>query len=177
MTYLRPALLALFMLLGTLATISHATDLQHAKMTMDRYLAAQTRWQNNLAALLIKDKPEFTEIANAQRDHQSALIALKRARFNYLTNVEPQRLATGELGRFTNFTWSKADTAAAKASAPGYSALEEEVARTRNFNDQQPDWEVFRNYFQTEFSRSEAFTEELARFQDELKMIKQEGEL
>ncbi len=46
MTYLRPALLALFMLLGTLATISHATDLQHAKMTMDRYLAAQTRWQN-----------------------------------------------------------------------------------------------------------------------------------
>ena len=174
--FARRCLLVLFMLLCTLATLSHATDLQRARMTMDRYLAAQTSWQDNLAALLIKDKPEFTEIANAQRDHQHALISLKNARFNYLTNVDPQRLDTGELGRFTNFTWSETDTAAAKARTPGYSAHEEEVARTRSLNDRQPNWESFRNYFQTEFSRSEAFTEELARFQDELEMIKQERE-
>jgi len=177
MTYVRPALLALLILVGTLATISQATDLQHAKITMNRYLAAQTRWQDNLAALLIKDKPEYTQIANAQRDHQHALIALKRTRFYYLTTFAPQRLNTAEMGRFTNFTWNKADTAAAIASYPGYSAREEEVARTRAFNDQQPDWEAFRNYFQTSFSRSGAFKEELARFQAELEEIKQEGKM
>ena len=104
MTYVRPALLALLILVGTLATISQATDLQHAKITMNRYLAAQTRWQDNLAALLIKDKPEYTQIANAQRDHQHALIALKRTRFYYLTTFAPQRLNTAKMGRFTNFT-------------------------------------------------------------------------
>lgn len=177
MTYISPALLALLIFVGTLATTSQATDLQHAKATMDRYLAAQARWQDNLAALLIKDKPEHTQIANAQRDHQHALIALKRARFNYLTTFAPQRLDTAELGRFTNFTWNKADTAAAKAIDPAYSAREEEVARTRAFNDQQPDWEAFRNYFQTGFSRSEAFKAELERFQSELEAIKQEGKM
>ena len=154
-----------------------ATDLQRAQAIMDRYMAAQTRWQDNLAALLIAYKPEFKQIAEAQRDHQHALIALKRARFNYLFKHHPQRLDTGELGRYTNFTWSEADTAAAAAADPGYSELEQELSRTRAIEDQQPQREAFRQYFQAEFAQSEDFQQELKRFQDELEEIKREGSI
>jgi hypothetical protein len=142
---------------------------------MDRYLAAQTRWQDNLAALLIVDKPEFKELAIAQRDHQHALIALKRARFIYLVNHDPQRLDIGELGRFTNFTWSEADTAAAGQADSGYRHLEQEVSRTRAIEDRQPQREAFRHYFQAEFAQSENFQQELKRFQEELVEIKRAG--
>lgn len=152
-----------------------AADLQRAQATMDRYLAAQTRWQDNLAAILIADKPEFKELAIAQRDHQHALIALKRARFNYLVKHHPQRLDTGELGRFTNFTWSAADTAAAAQADPNYRDLEQEVSRTRAIEEQQPQREAFRHYFQAEFAHSEDFQQELKRFQEQLAEIKREA--
>lgn len=154
-----------------------AADLQRAQATMDRYLAAQTRWQDNLAALLIADKPEFKELAIAQRKHQHALIALKRARFNYLVKHHPKRLDTGELGRFTNFTWSAADTAAATSTDPGYSVLEQEVSRTRAIEEQQPQREAFRHYFQAEFAQSEDFQQELKRFQAQLEEIKRDGSM
>lgn len=175
MRNLRPALLALFIIICTLVSVGHATDLQRAKTTMDRYLAAQSRWQDNLAALLIKNNPQFTATATAQRDHQHALIALKRARFNYLINHHPERLDRSELGRFSNFTWSEADTAAAEASDANYKALEERVAQSRAVNDGQADWDAFREHFRSEIVPSEAFKQELSRFQAELEQIKQEG--
>jgi hypothetical protein len=173
----RPTLISLLMTLCALVGIVQAADLQQAQATMDRYLTAQSQWQDNLAALLIKDRPKFTATANAQRDHQHAMIALKRARFNYLIVHHPGRLDTGELGRFTNFTWTEADTAAAKASDTSYTALEEQVTRTRAINDAQPDWDAFRYYFQTEISQSEEFKVELSRFQAELEKIKRDGEM
>ena len=142
---------------------------------MDRYLAAQTRWQDNLAAMMIKNKPEFTAIATAQRDHQHALIALKRARFNYLVSQHPERLDHGELGRFTNFTWSEADTAAARENDASYKALEDQVTLTRAVNDGQADWDAFRDFFRTEIAPSEAFKQELSRFQAELEEIKRDA--
>lgn len=172
---LRPALLALFLVICALVSAGHATDLQRARTTMDRYLAAQTRWQDNLAALLIENKPEFTATANAQRNHQHALIALKRARFNYLITHHPERLDRSELGRFTNFTWSEADTAAAEAIDAHYKALEEQVAQSRAVNDGQADWDAFRDHFRSEIAPSEAFKQELSRFQAELEQIKQDG--
>ena len=158
----------------SLTSSALATDLQRAQATMDRYLAAQTRWQDNLAALLITEKPEFDQIAEAQRDHQHALIALKRARFNYLVKHHPKRLDTGELGRFTNFTWSAADTAAAAQADPGYHSLEQAVSRTRAIYDQQPQKDAFRHYFLAEFTHSEDFQQELKRFQAQLEEIKRE---
>ena len=173
----RPTLSCLLMVLCILVGIGQATDLQQAQATMDRYLIAQSQWQERLAALLIKNKPEYAVTANAQRDHQHALIALKRARFNYLIVHHPERLDTGELGRFTNFTWSDADTNTARASDTGYNALEEQVTRTRAINDGQPNWNAFRHYFRTEISQSEEFKLELARFQTVLEEIKHDGEM
>lgn len=175
MSSFRPTLISMFMVLCLLVNMGHATDLQQTRSTMDRYLTAQSHWQDNLAALLIKNKPEFTATANAQRDHQHALIALKRARFNYLIAHHPERLDTGELGRFSNFTWSEADTESAKAIDAGYKALEEQVARSRAINDGQPDWEAFRHNFRTEVAPSEEFKLELSRFQAELEEIKRDG--
>ena len=175
MPLFRPTLICLLMVLCILVGNGQATDLQRAQATMDRYLIAQSHWQDNLAALLIKNKPEYTATVNAQRDHQHALIALKRARFNYLIIHHPERLDTGELGRFTNFTWTETDTAAAKANDTAYNALEEQVTRTRAINDGQPNWDAFRHYFRTEISQSEAFKQELSRFQSELEEIKQDG--
>ena len=177
MSSFRPTLISLFIVICLLVNIGHATDLQQAQSTMDRYLTAQSHWQNNLATLLIKNKPEFTTTANAQRDHQHALIALKRARFNYLIAHHPERLDTGELGRFSNFTWTEADTESANASDAGYKALEEQVTRSRAINDGQPNWEAFRHYFRTEIAPSEEFKLELSRFQAELEEIKRDGEM
>ena len=177
MSSFRLTLISLFMVIFLLVNIGHATDLHRAQSTMDRYLTAQSHWQDNLAALLVKNKPEFTKNANAQRDHQHALIALKRARFNYLIAYHPDRLDTGELGRFSNFTWTEADTESAITSNAGYKALEEQVTRSRAINDGQPNWVAFRQYFRTEIAQSEEFKQELSRFQTELDEIKRDGEM
>jgi hypothetical protein len=155
----------------SLASSALAADLQRAQATMDRYLAAQAHWQDNLAALIIANKPEFKQNAIAQRDHQHALIALKRARFNYLVKHHPERLDSGELGRFTNFTWSATDTAAASQADPDYRGLEQAVSNTRAIYDQQPHKDAFRHYFQAEFAQSEDFQQELKRFQAQLEEI------
>ena len=173
----RPTLISLVMVFSFLVCSGQAAELQQAQATMDRYLIAQSQWQDNLAALLIRDMPEFTATVNAQRAHQQALIALKRARFNHLISHHPKRLDTGELGRFTNFTWTEADTAAARANNTSYTALEEQVSRTRAINDARPDWDAFRHYFQKEFSQSEEFKVELSSFQAELEKIKRDGEM
>ena len=156
MPLFRPIILCL-LLLCLPATFCTADDLRRSQDVMERYLATQTRWQNRLAELIIKERPEFTTIARAQRDHQLALIALKRARFAYLATHRPDQLDSGELGRLTNFTWSQAKTEAASAVDPTYLELEEQVARTRAINDKQPNWDEFRHYFNSDLSRSGDF--------------------
>lgn len=177
MSSFRPTLISLFMVICLLVNIGHATDLQQVQSTMDRYLTAQSHWQDNLAALLIKNKPEFTATAKAQRDHQHALIALKRARFDYLISNHPERLDTGELGRFSNFTWTEADTETANARVAGYKELEDQVTRSRSINDGQPNWDAFRQYFRTEIAQSEEFKQELSLFQAEIEEIKRDAEM
>jgi hypothetical protein len=160
-----------------LATVCHADQYQRARETMASYLAAQRHWQDNLAELIIKERQEFSVIAAAQRDHQHALIELKRARFDYLLKHHPERLNKGELGRFSNFTWTESDSQAAKAVDPAYLVREQDVTRTRSINDGQPNWDDFRKYFQTEFAQSEAFKEEMGLFMEELDKIRQEAEM
>lgn len=172
MSSTRPTVTLLFVAVLLLVNIGHTADMQQARATMDRYLAAQHQWQDNLSGLLSKNKPEFSATANAQRDHQHALINLKRARFNYLLSNHPERLDTGELGRFSNFSWTEADTEAAISNVSGYKELEDQVTKSREINDGQPNWEAFRHYFRTEVAPSEEFKQELSRFQAELDEIK-----
>ena len=87
MSSFRPTLISLFMVICLLVNIGHATDLQQAQSTMDRYLSAQSHWQDNLAALLIKNKPEFTTTANAQRNQRLRTLGTSAAARYHRTNV------------------------------------------------------------------------------------------
>jgi hypothetical protein len=51
------------------------------------------------------------------------------------------------------------------------------VSRTRVIEDQQPQREAFRHYFQAEFAQSEGFQQELKKFQEQLEEIKRDGSM
>ena len=143
-----------------------------ARKAQAAYAAAQREWQIGLAALAVEQRPEFEAIAKAQRDLQVAYLERGTSRFEYLMAEDPSRIVLTEgLSPFINYDWSDEDTQTLREADPGYAALDVKVAALRKSNDDQRDWESFREYFHNTLLKSKEYQALFSAFMEKQKAV------
>ena len=143
-----------------------------ARKAQTAYAAAQREWQIGLAALAVEQRPEFEAIAKAQRDLQVAYIERGTSKFEYLLAEDPSRIVLTEgLSPFINYDWSDEDTQTLREADPGYAALDVKVAALRKRNDDQRDWESFREYFHNTLLKSKEYQALFSAFMEKQKAV------
>ena len=131
-----------------------------------RDLGAKTEFQNSLRDLIVRQHPEFAELADLNRDLQVGFAEARRARFEYLLLNDPGRIDTANgLSRFTNFNWTDADTRNFRRANDVYRVLEDRMTELRQRNDGHPDWPELRRHFRTTLNQSSEFMALTARLQ------------
>ena len=133
------------------------------------YAAAQVQWQNDVAELVTRTSPEFTDIASIQRALQLASIEERTRQFRFLLEHDPQRLTvTNGSPQFMNFEWTDENAKALIEADPSYATLQKKISILREKNDQQPDWPKFRTWYREVLSKSKDYETILRQF-----MVKQ----
>ncbi len=121
-------------------------------------------FQLGLHDLVVREKPEFAELADVNMKLQVALAQSRRMRLGYLLRADPERLTTSRgMVRFTNFEWSKADAAALTQSSVRFEALRAKINRLKLLNQAHPDWPALRKLFADELTQKREYKELLSR--------------
>ena len=85
---------------------------------------------------------------------------------------DPSRIVLTEgLSQFINYDWSDEDAQTLREADPGYAALDVKVAALRKSNDDQPNWESFREYFHNTLLKSKEYQAHYSAFMKKQKAV------
>ncbi len=130
-------------------------------------LAAKSAHQKDLRDLVVRQRPEFTALADINRDLQVLLAEMRFARFEHLLSSAPGRLdSTNGLSAFRNFSWTDDDLKEVMAASPDYRAQAERLEELKAQNNGHPDWPAMREFVRQEFSEEGPFKELIVAFQE-----------
>lgn len=128
-------------------------------------LAAKTAYQQGLRDLIVERRPDFSELADINRDIQVLFAEMRFARLDYLLATAPDRLESAQgLSQFRNFDWTEEDVSKLIAASPSYSA---EIARLEDLkamSQGHPDWPDLRAFVKGEMEKDGVLAQMTAVF-------------
>ena len=142
-------------------------DIVTADPAWDRYLTAQKRWQQEVAELNIRKRPDLREACEAELELHWALLDLRAAKVRYLIKNDPARIVRDKgLAHFISIAgfWTADDSAAIREQNPGFIRLEGQVTRIRDLAMGHPGYAESREYFESNLWRDPEYREILTTF-------------
>ncbi|NNE21719.1 MAG: hypothetical protein HKN11_03840 [Rhizobiales bacterium] len=115
-------------------------------------------FHSRMRDLIVREAPQFEELAGMYRDHQLALVDKRLRQLQYLLFTNPQQLSADEtVSKLTNYDWNELDTARMAKVAPEYKALTERIAGLEARNNAHPDWPKLREFVAKDLSANTEF--------------------
>lgn len=131
----------------------------------DTYTSAQKRFQRELAELIAQTNPELKEVAMMDRDAKLAEVDLAAARFRYLLNNTPLRVARDKgLAAFVNFQWTEQDSETLRQADPEALKTEQLVGTLTEQANKHPKYDECRVYYRRQIVPRAEFAEIQARY-------------
>ncbi len=128
-------------------------------------LAAKTAYQQGLRDLIVERRPDFSELADINRDIQVLFAEMRFARLDYLLANAPERLERAQgLSQFRNFDWTEEDVGKLTASTPAYQTQIARLEALKVQNQDHPDWPDMRAFVKGEMSEDGALVQLTATF-------------
>ncbi|MEM1048391.1 MAG: hypothetical protein AAGL24_19730 [Pseudomonadota bacterium] len=140
-------------LFGAFATTLHATTPMERfqaclKGVVDSRQTAFVAFQSALHDLLIRDNPEFAEVAAVNRDMQVTLNALRSIRLSFMIETDPERFRDLDgLSAFMNLHMDEAAERTLESRNADYRDLLAERARHKERTSAQTNWDAVRSRF------------------------------
>lgn len=121
-------------------------------------VGAKRAFHTGMHDLIVREAPQFEELAGIYRDYQMALVDKRLRQLQYLLFTNPQQLSVdGNVSKLTNYDWNELDTARMAKVAPEYKALTERIAVLEERNNAHPDWPKLRQFVATALSANKDF--------------------
>ena len=112
------------------ATAGDTTD--DIRTMWARYMQAEQAWQQTLEQMVVSSHPELKEISALNRKMQERFLEVRKHRFDYLLQHDPQRITVSQdVNEFSNFFWTSLDDQALAEQDPGYARLLREAKQLR----------------------------------------------
>ncbi len=128
-------------------------------------LAAKRAHQENLRDLIVSQRPEFTALADINRDVQILFAETRFARLEHLLATAPERLDSANgLSSFRNFDWGDEDLKDLLAANPSYRAQLERLEALKAQNNGHPDWPAMREFVRQGFAKEGPFKDLITVF-------------
>ena len=107
----------------------------------------KTAFHNGMRDLIVREAPQFDELAGIYREMQIALAEKRHRQLQYLLFTDPERLVIGEtISKLTNYDWDEKDTAIMARVAPDYKALVARIDEIEARNQGHADWPALRAF-------------------------------
>lgn len=121
-------------------------------------VGAKRAFHAGMYDLIVREAPQFEELAGIYRDYQMALVDKRLRQLQYLLFTNPQQLSADEtVSKLTNYDWNELDTARMAKIAPEYKALTERIAALEASNNAHPDWTKLREFVAKGLSANKEF--------------------
>jgi len=148
-----------FLVVFALNGASHANELKTCIAQVAQMDAGNKRaFHTGMRDLIVREAPQFEELAGVYQDHQMALVDQRLRQLQYLLFTNPQQLSVDEtVSKLTNYDWNELDTARMAKVAPEYKALTERIAGLEARNNAHPDWPKLRAFVAKDLSANKEF--------------------
>lgn len=134
---------------------------QVAKADLDAKIA----YQRKLRDRIVERQPDFTELADINRDIQVLFAEMRFARLDYLLTRAPERLdGKNGISKFRNFDWTPEDLENLKAARPEYGGMMARLEVLKRKNQDHADWPEMRAFAKGEMREGGALAAMTADF-------------